>query len=234
MTIGKYSHAEGYSTIAVWDAHSEGYMTSAFGQRSHAEGSYTLTRGSSSLACGIKAKALGDWSFAYNGNSNLDYSVSGTGEFGINPVGGVWGFYVGKDPLQKIINDSIPDTSRIEKALSAPGYEYFNVPFEVIQDMHINSDPSNSARIGTPIAAKTSAYVCQYCGIGVKPGDEYEISTRLGGNTCIMLFEKPFIPLSSYEGYMIKGNAIYKKYEMHIPESCYFMTVDAYTNLTGG
>ena len=231
ITVGKYAHAEGYETIAVWAAHSEGYMTSAFGQRSHAQGSNTLARGSGSLACGVKSVALGDNSFAYNGVSGKEYAVSGNGQFGINPVGAEWGFYIGDKPLGQMMLDVEPDVSRFEKALSTTNAEYIDVRFSIVPDMHINSNPDNSAGIGQPIPAKTSAYVCEYCGIPVKPGDEYEISTRLGGNTCIMLLERPSVPLSSYPNYMIKDNAVYKRFEISIPDGCRYMTVDNYMNL---
>ena len=69
--------------------------------------------------------------------------MSGDGQFGINPVGGEWGFYVGERPLRRIIADAEPDMSRLENALSAPGYEYEALRFEVVPKMHINTNPGN-------------------------------------------------------------------------------------------
>ena len=260
MTVGKYAHAEGWQTIAAWAAHSEGYMTSAFGQRSHAEGSGTLTRGTASLACGVRTTTLGEGSFAcggdstaigdgsfacgkksiavgkhsfaYNGMSNTEYAVGGDGQFGINPIGGEWGFYIGDRSLGKVISDIEPNTSRLETALSAPGYEYETIQFSIVSGMHINTNPSNLAPIGTPIPADEESYTGEYCLLAVKAGDEYEISTRLGDRMCIMLHSNPFIPLSTYEEYVITSNYAYKKFDVAIPDGCHFMTVDNYTKKT--
>lgn len=235
MTIGKYSHAEGNNTVAVWSAHSEGYMTSAFGHQSHTQGNCTLTRGAASFACGVKSRADGDYSFAFNGVPGVEYNVSGGGEFGINPNGDTYGFYVGNRCLQQIVNDAGPEkvwVDMLNAALSVEGYDYNDVAFHVISGMHINTNPDNGIPIGYPMGASTSAYVGEYCGITVKAGEQYEISTRLGDRMCIMLFEKPFIPLSSYEGYMLTSNYQYKKFNVEIPDGCYFMTVDNYTKIT--
>lgn len=95
--------------------------------------------------------------------------------------------------------------------------------------MHINTNSDNGIPVGYPINANTSAYVGEYCGINVKAGEQYEISTRLGDRMCIMLFEKPFIPLSSYSDYMLTSNYQYKKFDVEIPDGCNFMTIDNYT-----
>ena len=231
MTIGKYAQAEGYQTVAVWAAHSEGYQTSAFGQRSHAEGSQTLTRGSSSLACGIKSRALGEGSFAYNGEKSAEYSVSSDGQFGINPAGGEWGFLIGKDSLPDVIRKFtvIPDTAKIDAALSTGESEYDRIEADVISGMHINSNPQNASPIGRPIKADTDSYTGEYCLIRVNEGRTYRIQTRLGDNMCIMMHSAPYVPLSSYEGYLIKDGYAYKEFEVTAPRGCIYLTIDNYT-----
>ena len=58
--LGKYSHAEGYSTIAYEDySHVEGYQTKAYGYESHAEGYSTIAAGYAAHAEGNNTSAGG-------------------------------------------------------------------------------------------------------------------------------------------------------------------------------
>lgn len=98
--------------------------------------------------------------------------------------------------------------------------------------MHINTNPNNSAPIGTPIPADEASYTGEYCLFAVKAGEEYEISTRLGDRMCIMLHSVPYVPLSTYEEYVITSNYAYKRFQVGIPDGCNYMTVDNYTKST--
>jgi len=65
IAFGNYSHAEGESTIAIGDnSHAEGQYTVAKGYGSHAEGNSTEARGFSSHAEGEGTIAIGDHSHA--------------------------------------------------------------------------------------------------------------------------------------------------------------------------
>ena len=69
QSIGRYSHAEGDSTIAVgYASHTEGYQTFAFGEGSHSEGESTVSFGDFSHAEGLSTESIGDHSHA-EGNS---------------------------------------------------------------------------------------------------------------------------------------------------------------------
>lgn len=65
----RLGHAEGYSTVARSFSHSEGYGTQAMGERSHAEGSSTLTEGTAAHAEGSGTKAIGNYAHSEGQNS---------------------------------------------------------------------------------------------------------------------------------------------------------------------
>ena len=76
-TVGDYSHAEGYNTVASEDySHAEGRETKATGYYSHAEGCSSIANGDYSHAEGLNTKASGDCSHAegYNTVAKIDYS----------------------------------------------------------------------------------------------------------------------------------------------------------------
>ena len=76
-TVGDYSHAEGYNTVASEDySHAEGRETKATGYYSHAEGCSSIANGDYSHAEGLNTKASGDCSHAegYNTVAKSDYS----------------------------------------------------------------------------------------------------------------------------------------------------------------
>ena len=64
-TVGSYSHAEGYNTVASGDdSHAEGRETYATGYYSHAEGCSSIAKGSYSHAEGLNTLAKGSYSHA--------------------------------------------------------------------------------------------------------------------------------------------------------------------------
>lgn len=67
--------------------HAEGYATSALADYSHTEGISAI------------AKEGDDHSYVFNGNTSVIYESNGAGTFNLNPVGGVYGIYVGDEPL---------------------------------------------------------------------------------------------------------------------------------------
>ena len=76
-TVGSYSHAEGYNTVASGDySHAEGYNTNTTGYYSHAEGCSSIAKGNYSHAEGLSTIAKGSCSHAegYGTNSFGDYS----------------------------------------------------------------------------------------------------------------------------------------------------------------
>lgn len=102
-----WSHAEGGATKALGRAsHSEGYNTTAKGANSHAEGEGTQANGYASHASGVKAIATENFSFAWSGISSTQaYSSNGQGTFNINPLSGIFGFWIGKKNLGQYINE---------------------------------------------------------------------------------------------------------------------------------
>ena len=103
---GHGSHAEGEETTAVGrDSHAEGQYTQASGDYSHAEGQYTFSTGGGSHVGGIYAEAVGDYSWVWNGDWNIDcYYSHGSGTFSVNPLGGSSGFYVGESNLTSLFD----------------------------------------------------------------------------------------------------------------------------------
>ena len=76
-TVGPYSHAEGYNTVASgYYSHAEGRETNATGYYSHAEGCSSVTNGNYSHAEGLSTIAKGSCSHAegYSTNSFGEYS----------------------------------------------------------------------------------------------------------------------------------------------------------------
>ena len=76
-TVGSYSHAEGYNTVASGDgSHAEGRETNTTGYYSHAEGCSSIAKGNYSHAEGLSTIAKGSCSHAegYGTNSFGDYS----------------------------------------------------------------------------------------------------------------------------------------------------------------
>ena len=88
MTFGCAAIGEANNTI--------GYNSFAIGRSNTAEGNY-------SMALGYNARAKNNNSFAWSGGDA--YSVSGVGQFGINPKGGINGFYIGDKTLGEYIGD---------------------------------------------------------------------------------------------------------------------------------
>lgn len=147
--VGSYTHAEGGNTHADGDStHAEGNATTALGFGSHAEGGET-TAGKSSLtdgmyahAAGFNANARSTTSFAWNGSpfnhpsSRSDseeyvppYSDHGNGTYNINPVGGIYGFWIGEMNIGSILEqfasrDELVETVNTVKDLHYdPGLE---------------------------------------------------------------------------------------------------------------
>ena len=87
--IGRYSHAEGYKTLAgnMYShaeggltqtngkcSHAEGFLTTASGDYSHAEGLYSKSNGMSSHAEGFSTTASGDYSHAEGYSTTANYN----------------------------------------------------------------------------------------------------------------------------------------------------------------
>lgn len=124
---GASSHAEGSNTTASGAySHAEGEHTTAAGYYSHAEGGFT-TAGKSDIRLGRYAHASGFNSYATNttayvwNGSALDmpstnmtsygyvspYGDHGNGTYNINPVGGLYGFWIGDKTLYQHIVDVV-------------------------------------------------------------------------------------------------------------------------------
>lgn len=88
MTFGCAALGENNCTI--------GYNSFAIGKDNTTEGNY-------SIALGHSAKAGNNSVFAWS--SGGAYNVSGEGQFGINPKGGISGFYIGDKSLAYYLND---------------------------------------------------------------------------------------------------------------------------------
>lgn len=69
-------------------------------------------KGYSSHAAGYHAMANNDYSWVWNGDTNVNnYSDTRTGTFNINPVDGASGFYIGNQSLQDYLDGVQPDLS---------------------------------------------------------------------------------------------------------------------------
>ena len=136
---GNYSHAEGTATTAFGDgshaegaittasgpnSHAEGVSTTASGNGSHAEGANTIASGQYSHASGFEAQTReGDsYAYAWNGDNTIPapYTSNGPGTFNINPVGGMYGFYIGEQTLDQVITAAI--SVKADYATTLAGY----------------------------------------------------------------------------------------------------------------
>ena len=92
-----------------------GYNSFASGKENRAEGNY-------SIALGYQAKAVNNNTFAWSGKSSA-YTISGLGQFGIDPINGISGFYIGDKSLDhylKISSTAVNDLkSKISSAVSS-------------------------------------------------------------------------------------------------------------------
>lgn len=120
------AHAEGggngYAggTASGYGSHAEGYNTQATGNWAHAEGHTTVASGVASHSSGIKANAIHDYSFVWNGNSSASISSVSIGTFNINPIYGIYGFYIGNDNfIQCVLNAVQTMTAAQKTALKA-------------------------------------------------------------------------------------------------------------------
>ena len=98
-TFGKYSFVNGLSN-------------SAWGKYSHAEGEFNSAEGKSSFAGGKQAHAGYDYSWVWNGkeiDENETYNAHGIGTFNVNPLNGIYSFYIGDEPLNVIISNIVEE-----------------------------------------------------------------------------------------------------------------------------
>ena len=87
-TVGSYSHAEGYNTVASGDySHAEGYNTNTTGYYSHAEGCSSIAKGSYSHAEGQNTNAAGSYSHAEGASSRAAGSCSHAEGYSTNAAG---------------------------------------------------------------------------------------------------------------------------------------------------
>lgn len=111
------AHAEGYNTRASgYEAHAEGGLTEASGEASHAEGFCTIAAGvGATHAAGVRANATNDSAFVWQG-TNADpgqyssipmYGSHGKGTFNVNPVNGLYGFWIGNMNLYSHISTTV-------------------------------------------------------------------------------------------------------------------------------
>lgn len=111
------AHAEGYNTRASgYEAHAEGGLTEASGEASHAEGFCTIAAGvGATHAAGVRANATNDSAFVWQG-TNADpeqyssiqmYGSHGNGTFNVNPVNGLYGFWIGNMNLYSHISMTV-------------------------------------------------------------------------------------------------------------------------------
>ena len=144
---GPYSHAEGITTTAFGNgSHAEGAATTASGPNSHAEGVSTTASGNGSHASGTKAQTReGDsYAYAWNGDNTIPapYTSNGQGTFNINPVGGMYGFYIGEQTLDQVITAAIAGKANL--AALAPEYS-----------------PSSSYSVGAIVYHDGNIYQCK-------------------------------------------------------------------------
>ena len=93
MTFGCAAIGENNNTI--------GYNSFAIGKDNKTEGNY-------SIALGYNAKAKSNNSFAWSNGTS--YAVSGEGQFGINPTGGIEGFFIGNKSLHYYLSSISSNT----------------------------------------------------------------------------------------------------------------------------
>lgn len=111
-TVGPYSLANGNNVTASGQgSHSEGLETVASGVYSRADGMFTEALGPGSYALGYMTKALPSHRHAFVwsgiGYSTKEYQSNGEGTFNINPINGVYGFYIGDKTLSETISDGV-------------------------------------------------------------------------------------------------------------------------------
>jgi len=106
-----YSHAEGVGTAASGGgAHAEGNSTLASGNSSHAEGYTTTASGYGSHSSGYNSVSSNATSFTWQGSDGYAeqvYGSHGNGTYNINPVGGLYGFWIGKTNLQTTLDGKL-------------------------------------------------------------------------------------------------------------------------------
>ena len=110
--VGPYSLANGNNVTASGQgSHAEGLETVASGVYSRADGMFTEALGPGSYALGYMTKALPSHrhAFVWNGigYSTEKYPSNGEGTFNINPINGVYGFYIGDKTLSETISDGV-------------------------------------------------------------------------------------------------------------------------------
>lgn len=130
--VGPYSLANGNNvTASGHGSHAEGLETVASGVYSRADGMFTEALGPGSYAFGYMAKTLPSHrhAFVWNGigYSTEKYPSNGEGTFNINPINGVYGFYIGDKTLSETISDGVAgkaDTTNVytKAAIDAMGY----------------------------------------------------------------------------------------------------------------
>lgn len=129
IASGLNSHAEGYRTTSSGiSGHSEGGYTIASGAQSHDEGSQSAASGLCSHAAGAAAIASNYCCWVWNGDwTNSNYHSQFDGSFNINPVGGLYGFYIGTTSLGTTLNT----VARID---------WHGKPVDVILESHKTDD----------------------------------------------------------------------------------------------
>ena len=110
--VGPYSLANGNNVTASGQgSHAEGLETVASGVYSRADGMFTEALGPGSYALGYMTKALPSHrhAFVWNGYGAISekYPSHGEGTFNINPINGVYGFYIGDKTLSETISDGV-------------------------------------------------------------------------------------------------------------------------------
>ena len=110
--VGPYSLGNGNNVTASGQgSHAEGLETVASGVYSRADGMFTEALGPGSYALGYMTKALPSHrhAFVWNGYGAISekYPSNGEGTFNINPINGVYGFYIGDKTLYQTISDGV-------------------------------------------------------------------------------------------------------------------------------
>ena len=78
-----------------------------------------MVSGVAGHSSGIKANALHDYSYVWNGDSGASISSVGIGTYNINPKDGLSGFYVGTDSAASILERKADVSSLTAYALSS-------------------------------------------------------------------------------------------------------------------
>lgn len=89
-----------------------GYGASASGKYSFSRGISTKSSGQGSEAHGYHATSSNLYSYAWNGDNSLSgYGSHGTGTYNINPVNGLYGFFIGDATLYDIFASALSRTN---------------------------------------------------------------------------------------------------------------------------